>query len=146
MVITQGDQRLPHDSGKSVSAEELQSLGVLYFRFEDVGDVDKLALQRGYKNRDEVTVSPAAMGSAYEEKVKMFFNEHLHEDEEIRYIKEGHGYFDVRDRDDKWIRVQLEQVSSLDFASLRRNGAMLTCAVERFAHSARWNLPSLHHG
>lgn len=115
MNAVKGDQRLPHDSGETVSTEELQALGVLYFRFEDASDVDKLALERGYKNRDEVTVSPSAMGSSYEDKVKLFFNEHLHEDEEIRYIKEGHGYFDVRGNDDKWIRVQLEQVSVLLF-------------------------------
>jgi 1,2-dihydroxy-3-keto-5-methylthiopentene dioxygenase len=113
MPVIQGDQRLPHDSGESVSTEDLRSLGVLYFRFEDISDVDKLALERGYKNRDEVTVSPSAMGDSYEDKVKMFFNEHLHEDEEIRYIKEGHGYFDVRGSGDKWVRIQLEQVRRL---------------------------------
>ena len=49
------------------------------------------------------------MGDIYEEKVRMFFNEHLHEDEEIRYILDGHGFFDVRDPNDEWVRIALEK-------------------------------------
>ncbi|TWU74739.1 1,2-dihydroxy-3-keto-5-methylthiopentene dioxygenase [Metarhizium rileyi] len=104
-----GDQRLPHDSGRTVGTEALGKLGVLYYHFADISDVDKLATDRGYKNRDEITVSPEQMGEEYEEKVKIFFNEHLHEDEEIRYIRDGQGFFDVRGRDDDWIRVRLEK-------------------------------------
>ncbi|OAA44915.1 RmlC-like jelly roll fold protein [Metarhizium rileyi] len=104
-----GDQRLPHDSGRAVGTEALGKLGVLYYHFADISDVDKLATDRGYKNRDEITVSPEQMGEEYEEKVKIFFNEHLHEDEEIRYIRDGQGFFDVRGRDDDWIRVRLEK-------------------------------------
>jgi 1,2-dihydroxy-3-keto-5-methylthiopentene dioxygenase len=73
-----------------------------------VSDVDSLASARGYKNRDEIAISPTTL-PGYEEKVKMFFNEHLHEDEEIRYILDGGGYFDVRGKDDDWIRIQLDK-------------------------------------
>lgn len=69
--------------------------------------MNALAAERGYKNRDEVCVSPATMGEVYEDKVKMFFKEHLHEDEEIRYILDGEGFFDVRSRDDEWVRISL---------------------------------------
>lgn len=105
-----GDQRLPHDSGSPVGADALAALGVQYFRLADQADVDDLAARRGYRNRDAITVSPAAMGAAYEAKVRMFFDEHLHEDEEIRYVRDGRGYFDVRNRGDQWVRIQLDKV------------------------------------
>ncbi|KAF7561899.1 hypothetical protein G7046_g2234 [Stylonectria norvegica] len=104
-----GDQRLPHNSGQSVQVDDLVKLGVHYYHLPDLADVDKLAAERGYRNRDEITVSPEKMGDVYEDKVKMFFHEHLHEDEEIRYIRDGQGYFDVRSKDDAWVRVQLDK-------------------------------------
>lgn len=108
----QGDQRLLHDSGRAVSPEYLASLGVLYYNFPNTSettDIDTLASERSYKNRDVITVSPEKMGDVYEEKVKSFFNEHLHEDEEIRYIRDGAGYFDVRSEGDEWVRIRLEK-------------------------------------
>ncbi len=91
-----------------MSTDYLSQLGVLYHHCPSVSDVDKIASERSYKNRDEITVSPEKMGPVYEEKVHMFFNEHLHEDEEIRYILEGYGYFDVRNGRDEWVRIRLE--------------------------------------
>ncbi len=73
---------------------------MLYYRCPSVAEVDAIASQRSYKNRDEITVSPEKMGASYEGKVKMFFDEHLHEDEEIRYILDGEGFFDVRSAND----------------------------------------------
>ena len=87
----------------------LAQLGVLYQHITSQADVDELASKRSYKNRDEITVSPEKMGDIYEEKVKSFFHEHLHEDEEIRYILDGAGFFDVRSEGDDWVRIWLEK-------------------------------------
>ncbi|KAL2855457.1 1,2-dihydroxy-3-keto-5-methylthiopentene dioxygenase [Aspergillus pseudoustus] len=103
----EGDQREAHDSGRPVSEDYLAALGVIYHHLPDLADVDALAKNRGYKNRDEIVVAPASMGEAYESKVKIFFAEHLHEDEEIRYIRDGEGYFDVRGKEDEWVRIKL---------------------------------------
>ncbi|KAL0931598.1 ard ard family [Colletotrichum truncatum] len=104
-----GDQRLAHDSGKEVTVDQLETLGVYYYQIPDMDGVNQLASNRGYKNRDEIVVSPEKMGDIYEEKVKSFFHEHLHEDEEIRYVRDGTGYFDVRSANDEWVRIRVEK-------------------------------------
>ncbi|KAJ2701271.1 1,2-dihydroxy-3-keto-5-methylthiopentene dioxygenase [Coemansia sp. IMI 203386] len=107
------DQREPHDSGRPVSIEQLKAIGVEYQRVEGNSEkqlayVEQVCQERGYKNRDEIRISPALL-PGYEEKIKVFFTEHIHEDEEIRYVMEGSGFFDVRDGQDEWVRIFVEQ-------------------------------------
>lgn len=59
---------------------------------------------RGYSYEDTVNVSPDTLPD-YENKIKAFYEEHIHTDEEIRYVLAGSGYFDVRDEKDNWIRI-----------------------------------------
>ncbi|KAF8171186.1 Acireductone dioxygenase ARD family [Mycena galopus ATCC 62051] len=112
-----GDQRLPHDliPSQPVSTSTLAALNVLSWRIPiDVeggyeAAVDAVAKERGYRNRDTINVSKEGMGAVYEEKIKGFFEEHMHEDEEIRYVLSGSGFFDVRETPtDAWIRVAVE--------------------------------------
>jgi len=103
-----GDQRLPHDSSRPVSPEHLSKLGIIHHNTPNIADVDAIAAERSYKNRDTIEISPSTLPD-YENKVKNFFHEHLHEDEEIRYILKGGGYFDVRNKGDEWVRIKLEE-------------------------------------
>ncbi|EIM85137.1 Acireductone dioxygenase [Stereum hirsutum FP-91666 SS1] len=109
-----GDQRLAHDSGKTVSPELLKKLNVLYWTIpidEEgawEGKINEVAKERSYKNRDTINVTKEGLGDSYESKLKTFFEEHLHEDEEIRYILSGAGFFDVRETPtDAWIRIHV---------------------------------------
>lgn len=106
------DFREPHDSGIPVTLEQLAKLGVLYRYLDTQESVDALAKERNYKNRDTVNISPTSFPSeqALLDKLDIFFKEHLHEDEEIRYCLDGEGYFDVRDPlSSDWIRIKFER-------------------------------------
>ncbi|KAJ1645365.1 1,2-dihydroxy-3-keto-5-methylthiopentene dioxygenase [Coemansia asiatica] len=110
---SEADQRESHDSGRPVSIEKLSAIGVMYQHLEGseqerLSQVEKVCEQREYKDRDEIQISPTLLPN-YEEKIKTFFTEHIHEDEEIRYIIEGSGFFDVRDAGDEWVRIFVEQ-------------------------------------
>ncbi|GFS00814.1 1,2-dihydroxy-3-keto-5-methylthiopentene dioxygenase [Elysia marginata] len=41
--------------------------------------------------------------------MQVFTSEHLHPDVEVRFISAGSGYFDMRSRDDRWIRLELSE-------------------------------------
>lgn len=105
-----------HDTGIEVSLDQLSKVGVFYSKMESLDDVDKLALERNYKNRDYITLDAKTFPGGESElnkKLDIFFTEHLHEDEEIRYIIDGTGYFDVRSNSDKWIRLLVEKFDML---------------------------------
>jgi 1,2-dihydroxy-3-keto-5-methylthiopentene dioxygenase len=92
---------------KPLTLEDLAEIGVLYYHVPEKSGLEKIAKERGYDSRDEVTINKEKLPN-YEEKIKQFFEEHLHTDEEIRYIIDGKGYFDVRNKNDKWIRILSE--------------------------------------
>jgi len=110
------DQRLEHyanpDNPEFLSIEELyKKTGVEYFaldaqNFMTDGKLDKIRKDRGYSYEDEINCSEECLPD-YENKLKNFFTEHLHTHEEIRFVLDGSGYFDVRDEADKWIRIRV---------------------------------------
>lgn len=107
------DQRLNHqlEPPQFVSLVELEKLGVSYWNFDPATyntDVNftRLKQDRGYSYQDQIEVSPKRLEN-YEAKIKSFYEEHIHTDEEIRYVLDGSGYFDVRDMDDRWIRIEV---------------------------------------
>ncbi|KAI0759535.1 1,2-dihydroxy-3-keto-5-methylthiopentene dioxygenase [Trametes elegans] len=109
-----GDQHLPHDSGRAVPLDALPALGVLYWPIPLDGPegwektINAIADDRHYSSRDVIVANRQSLGDAYDDKMAMFFHEHIHEDEEIRYMLDGSGFFDVREHPtDAWIRCHL---------------------------------------
>ncbi|XP_022665385.1 1,2-dihydroxy-3-keto-5-methylthiopentene dioxygenase-like [Varroa destructor] len=114
------DKRLPHELSppQNVDLETLyKKTGVLYFKIDEsdwsgpeaMGKLKEIREKRGYTYQDVCAISKESLGEAYDDKINMFYKEHLHTDEEIRLIEEGSGYFDVRDSSDRWIRIRVEK-------------------------------------
>jgi 1,2-dihydroxy-3-keto-5-methylthiopentene dioxygenase len=114
MTDTNEDQREPHmpEPPVFVSLEELkEKTGTTHSKFNaDQWETDEgyaeLKRSRGYTYEDVCEISKETLPN-YDERLKIFFTEHIHSDEEIRFVVEGSGYFDLRDVNDKWIRVEV---------------------------------------
>eukprot|EP00928_Gymnodinium_smaydae_P072506 TRINITY_DN55859_c0_g1_i1.p1 TRINITY_DN55859_c0_g1~~TRINITY_DN55859_c0_g1_i1.p1 ORF type:complete len:644 (+),score=148.99 TRINITY_DN55859_c0_g1_i1:63-1994(+) len=70
--------------------------------------LQQLRAEWGMNYADIITITPELLPD-YENKLKIFFEEHIHTDDEIRYILDGSGYFDVRDLEDKWVRIHCQK-------------------------------------
>ncbi|OCT78957.1 hypothetical protein XELAEV_18030047mg [Xenopus laevis] len=92
------DQRKPHQlqPEQPVSLEQLKALGLVFDKYESDPELDKILRENHWM--DIMTIYKDTLLN-YEEKLKIFFEEHLHLDDEFRYILEGSDYFDVRDKD-----------------------------------------------
>ncbi|KAJ3307952.1 1,2-dihydroxy-3-keto-5-methylthiopentene dioxygenase [Boothiomyces sp. JEL0838] len=106
---TEEDPRALHQftPNREVTREQLDALGVLQWHINpdtELEKVDGISKEREYSHRDQIDISKEKLPN-YDEKLKIFFTEHLHDDEEIRYIMAGSGFFDIRDKEDKWIRI-----------------------------------------
>lgn len=107
------DQRAAHRQtpNKPCTLEELRKLGVLAWHLDaDKHETDPMLAAirkvRNYSYTEIITISKDKL-PGYEAKIKTFFEEHIHDDEEIRFILDGTGYFDVRDLDDRWVRIKV---------------------------------------
>ncbi len=102
---------LNEDVARPICIADLTAVGVLHERLPLAADdfqptLDRLARARGYVEQDIVelrhdTPDLAALCAK-------FADEHLHTDDEVRYVLEGEGVFDIRSIDDRWMRVTVE--------------------------------------
>jgi len=111
---------------KPATVDLLRDLGISFWRMDaenysypakaipwdpkDATDPKLMSIRddRGYSYADIITVRPDLL-PGYDVKIKAFFEEHIHDAEEIRYILDGSGYFDIRDKEDKWIRIWIKK-------------------------------------
>mgnify|MGYP000679837506 FL=1 len=117
------------NEGTELSTPELLANDVYYERLATrpesyQGPLDALKGERGYIEQDEVALSPATPN--IDAICAKFVDEHLHDDDEVRFVLEGEGIFDIRSRDDRYMRVVVEPGDLIVVPANRHHRFMLT--------------------
>ncbi len=68
--------------------------------------LDQWKTERGYTAQDEIRLNPQTEN--LNTILSKFDKEHLHTDDEVRYILDGAGIFDIRSKEDDWIRILVQ--------------------------------------
>jgi 1,2-dihydroxy-3-keto-5-methylthiopentene dioxygenase len=94
----------------SISPDALASLGVLSWTVsrddaERAATIETIKRERGYVDEDFVALNAATPN--IDAICAKFDAEHFHTEDEVRFVVEGDGIFDVRDESDRWIRIEV---------------------------------------
>jgi 1,2-dihydroxy-3-keto-5-methylthiopentene dioxygenase len=105
------------------------------------GAINVLMNERGYVQQDEVALAPSTPN--IEVIRAKFVDEHFHDDDEVRFVLEGEGIFDIRSRDDRWMRVVVQPGDLIVVPAQRHHRFMLTDTktircVRLFKDAAGW--------
>lgn len=129
-----------------ISAQQLAANDVYYARLQTDeasygAPLSALKAERGYIEQDVVALSPATPN--LDAICAKFVDEHYHDDDEVRFVLEGEGIFDIRSRDDRWMRVTVEPGDLIVVPKDRHHRFMLTGAknircVRLFRDSSGW--------
>ena len=128
------ETRAPRDprgniSGEAIDEATLAQNGVLYRRLsvvpaEHQQALDELRTTRGYVTQDEVELSPATEN--LDAICAKFVPEHDHDDDEVRFVLEGSGVFDIRSVDNRLMHVVVEAGDLIVVPKERWHRFMLT--------------------
>jgi 1,2-dihydroxy-3-keto-5-methylthiopentene dioxygenase len=132
------------DTGETLDADALRAEGVHCERLPiDAfqAPLDALKRDRGYVHQDVVELLPTTPG--LDAICAKFVDEHLHDDDEVRFILDGEGIFDVRSRDDRAMRILVEAADLVVVPAERYHRFLLTesrtiRAVRLFKDPSGW--------
>jgi 1,2-dihydroxy-3-keto-5-methylthiopentene dioxygenase len=110
-----------------IAPSELAAHGVTYRAIPVEGHepiLEAFMRERGYVTKDEIQLSPETPNLAAIQ--AKFDKEHLHTDDEVRYVLEGEGIFDIRSTGDRWMRVVVERGDLISVPKDRHHRFLLT--------------------
>jgi len=129
---------------KPLSTEELKKEGIDYEKIETTGyeeRIDQIKKEKEYEEQDIVELNPTTPELAAIE--AKFDKEHLHTDDEVRFVLAGEGIFDIRSLDDRWMRVEVYEGDYISVPKDRNHRFFLTDiktiqCVRLFRDTAGW--------
>lgn len=134
------------DKGGDISPDDLVRHGVYFASLTVQPDayrepLDRVKTDRGYVAEDIVELRPETPN--LETICAKFVDEHFHDDDEVRFVLEGRGIFDIRSEDDDWMRVVVEPGDLIIVPEKRHHRFMLTDeknirCVRLFKDSSGW--------
>ena len=86
--------------------------------------VDRVKAERGYIEEDVIELRPETPN--LDTICAKFVDEHFHDDDEVRFVLEGEGIFDIRSTDDQWMRVTVEKGDLIVVPKNRHHRFLLT--------------------
>lgn len=103
---------LLEDSNRLLGRDELERHGVLSWTVPAIGSerdaiVEAIKRDRSYVDQDVVELSPDTPN--LETVCAKFDKEHFHTEDEVRFVLDGDGIFDVRDDSNQWIRIEVTE-------------------------------------
>lgn len=113
----------------TIGEVELATHGVAYQRLDTEpvayrSAVDSLKSERGYIEEDIVELAPSTPN--LDAICAKFVDEHHHDEDEVRFVLEGEGIFDIRSNDDRWMRVVVERGDLIVVPAGRHHRFLLT--------------------
>jgi 1,2-dihydroxy-3-keto-5-methylthiopentene dioxygenase len=117
------------DREGEIAEAVLEKNGVYYQRIETSPalyrePVDRVKAERGYIEEDIIELGPETPN--LEAICAKFVDEHFHDDDEVRFVIEGEGIFDIRSNEDQWMRVLVEKGDLIVVPKDRHHRFLLT--------------------
>jgi 1,2-dihydroxy-3-keto-5-methylthiopentene dioxygenase len=107
------------ETGKDITTDFLKTEGIHYEKLDTSNyqvDLDRIKTTFKYASQDIVELNPQTPN--LDAILAKFDKEHLHTDDEVRFVLEGDGIFDIRAGNGDWMRVE---VTKGDYISVPEN-------------------------
>ena len=117
------------EEGGDITKETLLENDVFYARMDTHPEryrapLDDVKRTRAYIEEDIVELGPGTPN--LDAVCAKFVDEHFHDDDEVRFVLEGEGIFDIRSLDDRWMRVEVHQGDLIIVPKDRHHRFLLT--------------------